>query len=118
MKPWTFYSLFLHLSLFIIYLFYYGNSSSSTTEKIKVYNLDEECTVGNKEFLFLAQKDSRECCVVISDGTHGIYLSLSLGTANLKHLMRLFMKFKLISIIIHIYIVCFFGKKYSKNYLL
>ena len=55
-----------------------------------MYSLDEErieSALGNREILFSAGKEGRECCISICDvGIRGIYLSLTLGTAKLKQL--------------------------------
>ena len=48
----------------------------------KIYNVH----LATKSFI-LAGQESRECCVFISDvGICGIYLYLTLGTANFKQL--------------------------------
>ena len=56
----------------------------------KMFNQDEgqiECAVGNREMVFLAGQESRDCVDFISDvGICGIYLSLALGTAKFKQL--------------------------------
>ena len=55
-----------------------------------MYTLDEEkieYALGNREIWFLAGQGSRECCIFTSDvKNRGIYLSLTLGTANFKQL--------------------------------
>ena len=46
---------------------------------------EKECALGNREILFLAGQESRECCIFLSDvGICGIYLSLTLGTAKVE----------------------------------
>ena len=54
-----------------------------------MYSLDEEkieCEFGNREIWFLAGQGSRDCIFTSDVKNRGIYLSLTLGTANFKQL--------------------------------
>ena len=85
-----------------------------------MYNLDEECTVGNKEFCFWhCNKAEYVVFLFLMSETHGILLTL--GTAKFKQqnyscsLFHIYLPFSILDLITYTYNEKMYKKVYNKE---